>query len=91
MNQELREKIGMRAGEVMTIQVGVDHEPKPFDIPQDFAAELMKNAKASAYFEQASPLHRKAYLNWIGSAIQPESRKRKILKAVKMLADDNSV
>ena len=86
----MREKVGMKAGDVVTVEMDVDHEPKPFDIPQDLVVELSKNAKAKAYFERASPSHRKAYLNWIGSATKPEARKRRILKAMKMLSDDTA-
>jgi hypothetical protein len=91
VNQELREKIGKKEGDIVSVRMDIDREPlSAFDIPLDFAVELMKNSKAKSYFDHISPSHKQAYLNWIGSAKLPETRKRRIVKAVKMLSDDTA-
>jgi hypothetical protein len=91
VNKELREKIGKKDGDVVSVRMDIEREPtSAFGIPLDLAVELMKNAKAKACFDHISPSHKQAYLNWIGSAKLPETRKRRIVKAIKMLSDDTA-
>ncbi|HKW28946.1 MAG TPA: YdeI/OmpD-associated family protein [Verrucomicrobiae bacterium] len=56
------------------------------DLPQDFAGAL-KNAGLAAFFADCTNAHRGEYLKWIAGAKRPETRKARIEKAVKMIAE----
>ena len=86
VNKELRDKIGRKAGDVVSIKMDLDTKPPIIGVPGDFTAALKGNASAKSYFESIAPSHKKAYLQWIESAKQPETRKRRIIKAISMLS-----
>jgi len=55
-------------------------------VPDDLAAALSVNEKASEFFSRISSSDQKAYLYWIASAKQEETRKKRIKMTVKQLA-----
>jgi uncharacterized protein YdeI (YjbR/CyaY-like superfamily) len=59
----------------------------PIPVPDDFAAALKKNAKARQTFDSFSPSHRREYLEWITEAKREETRKERLAKSVKWLAE----
>ena len=58
--------------------------------PDELEATLAGNARARDRFEKLSPGHQRAYIEWIGEAKKPETRKRRARKAIEMLLDGNS-
>jgi uncharacterized protein YdeI (YjbR/CyaY-like superfamily) len=56
------------------------------DIPKDFSDALKEHGLAE-FFSRYSPSHQREYLKWIAEAKRPETRKKRIQKAVKMLSD----
>ena len=60
---------------------------KPLPMPADFAAALKKNAKARKTFEDFSPSHRREYIEWITEAKREETRKERLAKSLKWLAE----
>jgi len=69
--------------------------PKPkkraaVPMPEDFAAALKKNAKARQTFDGFSPSHRREYLEWITEAKREETRKERITKTLRLLAEGKS-
>lgn len=58
----------------------------PVAIPDDFAAALAKDAAAQAAFAKLPPSHQRAHLDAIAEAKKPETRARRIAKAVETLA-----
>jgi len=63
---------------------------KPIPVPADLAAALKKNAKARLAFENFSPSHRREYLEWITEAKREETRKDRLAKTLKLLAEGKS-
>lgn len=59
----------------------------PIPVPDDFAAALKKNAKARQTFDGFPPSHRREYLEWITEAKREETRKERLTKSVKWLAE----
>lgn len=55
------------------------------EITADLAGALRKASAALAFFEQLAPSHRKEYIRWIEEAKKPETRQRRMEKAVEML------
>jgi uncharacterized protein YdeI (YjbR/CyaY-like superfamily) len=60
---------------------------KPLPMPADFTAALKKNAKARKTFENFSPSHRREYIEWITEAKREETRKERLVKSIKWLAE----
>lgn len=55
------------------------------EMPSDLAEALRKAPTALAFFEQLAPSHRKEYVRWIEEAKKPETRLRRVEKAIEML------
>jgi uncharacterized protein YdeI (YjbR/CyaY-like superfamily) len=63
---------------------------KPIPVPADFAAALKRNTKARKTFQDFSPSHRREYLEWITEAKREETRKDRLAKTLKLLAEGKS-
>ena len=63
---------------------------KPAKTPDDLAAALARNKKASAAFEGFSPSQRREYIEWITEAKAEETRKRRVAQAVEWIAEGKS-
>src|SRR3954466_616244 len=60
---------------------------KPLPTPDDLAAALKKNGKARKTFDDFSPSHRREYIEWITEAKREETRKERLAKSIKWLAE----
>ncbi len=58
--------------------------------PNELEATLAGNARARERLEKLSPSHQREYIEWIGDAKKPETRKRRARRAIEMLLDGNS-
>lgn len=84
---EHREAAGISAGQEIEVEVELDTAPREVIVPEDFAAALAANPKAAQRFEKMSYTHRKEHVRAIEDAKTPETRTRRIEKALKMLAE----
>jgi uncharacterized protein YdeI (YjbR/CyaY-like superfamily) len=57
-------------------------------VPQDLIEALRRNKRASANFEKFAPGYRKKYLVWISAAKKPETRRKRIVEAVKLISEN---
>jgi uncharacterized protein YdeI (YjbR/CyaY-like superfamily) len=62
----------------------------PIPVPDDLTAALKKNAKARSTFEGFPLSHRREYLEWITEAKREETRKERLAKTIKWLAEGKS-
>jgi uncharacterized protein YdeI (YjbR/CyaY-like superfamily) len=53
--------------------------------PED-VLEALKASSLEGFFLDWSPAHRREYLNWIAEAKKPETRKKRIAKAMDMIS-----
>jgi hypothetical protein len=74
------------AGDTVSVTVAPDIERREVEVPQDLRVALSRNRVARASFKRLHRLSRGEYVDWINEAIQPASRKRRIARAVEMLA-----
>lgn len=91
VNQELRTKIGKTHGETIQVEMEVDTRPVVISVPQNLKVALAGQPKAMACFEGLAPSHRKAYVRWIEEAKKPETRERRVAKAVAMLVSGKTL
>ena len=64
-----------------------DLAPRIVEVPADFKKLLNKEKTVKAFFEQLSYSHQREYVNWIIEAKKPETRTRRILKAIDMMKE----
>lgn len=87
VKQELREAAGVTAGDSVAVTMELDTDKREVDVPQDLQAELETDEAAARTFDGLSYSHRKEYVTWIESAKKPETRTKRIARAVEMLAE----
>jgi uncharacterized protein YdeI (YjbR/CyaY-like superfamily) len=74
------------AGDLVMVTMSRDDEERSLEVPGELARALAGAPDAATTFERFAYSHRKAYIDWIASAKQPETRERRAAKAVTMLA-----
>ena len=79
-----REAAGVKAGQPVQVTVELDTAPREVEVPKDLAAAL-KKAGARAAFDALAFTHRKEHVRAIEEAKAPETRARRIDKAVAMV------
>jgi hypothetical protein len=85
VRREHREAAGLRTGDVLDIVLELDAEPRVVEAPAELAAALAKNATARKAWEKLSYSHRKEHADAILEAKKPETRERRVRKAIEML------
>jgi Domain of unknown function (DUF1905)/Bacteriocin-protection, YdeI or OmpD-Associated len=86
VNRDMREGAKIKAGETISVVMERDDEPRTITPPKDFARALKANKAALAAWDKLSYTHRKEYAKSIEEAKKPETRARRIGKAVEALA-----
>lgn len=82
VNKVLRDRLGVNQGDEVRVTMQVDDAPRTVDIPEDFQVMLDQNSSARNIFEGFSYSHKKEWMDWITSAKKPETRARRIQKAL---------
>ena len=86
VNRQMREGAGVKAGETVTVVMERDTEPRVVTPPADLARALKTNKDAQAAWDKLSYTHQKEYAQSIEEAKKPETRQRRIEKAIEQLA-----
>jgi hypothetical protein len=82
---EHRAKAAVAGGDTVNVTLELDTAPREVEVPKDLAAAL-KKAGARAAFEALAFTHRKEHVRAIEEAKAPDTRARRIEKAVQMVA-----
>lgn len=85
-----RASAGVAAGDEVNVDVEYDTEPREITPPSDLAAALDADTTARQNFDGMSFSHKREYVEWIEEAKRPETRRRRIAKAVNMLREGRS-
>lgn len=80
-----REGSGVEAGQTVAVAVERDDEPRTVEIPRDLAVALAGSPRAKSAWDALSYTHRREHVEAIESAKKPETRARRIDKALEML------
>ncbi|ROS37569.1 YdeI/OmpD-associated family protein [Curtobacterium sp. PhB78] len=79
-----RESAGVAAGDTVEVTLVVDTQPRVIDLPDDLA-EAMQEAGVRAAFDTLSNSRQRALADPVSQAKAPETRARRIAKAVEAL------
>lgn len=80
-----RDQAGIAAGETVRVTVELDGAPRTVTIPVDLARALKKQPGAHTAFKGLSYTHQREHVEAIQGAKKPETRQRRIEKALAML------
>ncbi|MCA9882173.1 MAG: DUF1905 domain-containing protein [Anaerolineae bacterium] len=83
-----REGAGVAAGDEVEVDIELDTSPRTVDVPEDLQELLDKNPKAKAAYEALSYSKKRLIVEPIEQAKTPETRQRRIDKAVESLLSD---
>jgi hypothetical protein len=83
--KEHRDAAGLKANDNIEVTLELDTAPREVEVPKDFAAAL-KKAGLTKDFAALAFTHRKEHVRAIEEAKAPETRLRRIEKAVAMVA-----
>ena len=86
VNKTLREGAKVKAGDRVEVVMERDDAPRVITPPEDFARALKANKAASARWGKLSYTHQKEYVKAIEEARKPETRTRRIEKALAELS-----
>jgi Bacteriocin-protection, YdeI or OmpD-Associated/Domain of unknown function (DUF1905) len=86
VNREMREGAKVKAGETVEFVMEKDDEPRAIATPPDLLKALSARKSAKAAWDKLSYTHRKEYINAIEEAKKPETRARRIARAIEMIA-----
>ncbi len=75
-----RKAAGIERGDRVTLSIEEDKEKRTVDVPADFAKAMNKTQRRA--YDSMSYTHRKEYVQWIEAAKKPETRTRRIAKAL---------
>ena len=85
MLKSIRSELGKGDGDAITVTVERDTAARTVDVPEDFA-EALEDAGLRKAFDGLSYSHRREHVNAINDAKKPETRARRITKALEMLS-----
>jgi len=88
VSAENRAGAGIVAGDELDIDIELDTEPREVSVPSDFADALTRDTEAKRSFESLSYSHKLRHVLAIEQAKKPETRQRRIDKAIDMLRED---
>ena len=91
LTQALRQEIGKKPGDIVTVEVEKDEEVRTVEMPEDFESALKETSVAIVNFDKLSFTHKKDYVEWIIGAKKAETRKARIQKAALLLMESKKL
>ena len=85
VGKEIRDQIHAAQGDMVKVELELDHEERQVEVPDDLQQKLNSNPQARDIFEKMSYSHKKEYINWIVEAKQAATRQRRVEKAVALI------
>jgi hypothetical protein len=78
----VRDATGLAAGDAVDVELVIDDAPRQAVIPDDLAAAFAANPGTGEFFAGLSPSLQRYHVDSIGSAKAPETRARRVEKAI---------
>jgi bacteriocin resistance YdeI/OmpD-like protein/uncharacterized protein DUF1905 len=87
VSAEHRAAAGVEAGDEVDVELELDSEPREVAVPPDLAAALEAEPEARQFLAGLSPSQQKWFAQSVEEAKKPETRQRRVDKAVAMLRE----
>jgi hypothetical protein len=85
VSAENRELTGVAAGDEVDVDIELDTEPREVAVPPDLGKALDTDPQVRQFFESLSFSQKQWYVLPIDQAKKPETRERRVEKAIEML------
>lgn len=85
LSAERRAESGIKGGDAVEVELALDTQPREVTIPEDLSAAMAGDAAAKAFFETLSYSNKLRHVLSITDAKTPETRAKRIDKAMEML------
>jgi hypothetical protein len=85
VSSEVRGKTGVKGGEAHEVELVLDDQPRIIAPPADLEAALAVDPAAQAAWDRLAPSRRKAHVTVIEEAKSPETRARRVAKAIESI------
>jgi hypothetical protein len=85
LRKDVRDAAGVSVGDEVQVTMDLDDEPREVEVPAVLAAALAADDAARGAYAGLSFTHRKEYAQWIAEAKRPETRERRVRRAIEML------
>jgi hypothetical protein len=82
LSAAVRAATGLKGGDPIRVTLKVEDTPREVDVPDDFAAALEAEEPARRFFDELSNSMQRYHVDNINAAKAPETRRRRIDKAV---------
>jgi hypothetical protein len=83
--KSIQEAAGVRQGDTITVELGLDAAPRTVALPADLAKAIKGDKGAAAAWEALSYTNQKEMANSIDGAKRPETRERRLAQAIESL------
>ena len=87
VNKTMQKNTGLKAEDLAKIEIESDTEPRTLKVPEDLQESLKSQPLAEKAFAKYSYSHQKEWLDWIGDARKPETRRRRIEIVIQKLME----
>ncbi len=85
VSADVRAKAAVKGGDEITVELSLDTAPREVAVPAEFGAALAGSEAARKSFEAMPFSHKSRHVLVIEDAKTPETRRRRIEKAIEML------
>lgn len=87
VNKAMQAGAKAKPGDTVDVRIEVDTATRMVRVPNELKRALAKSPKAQANFKALAWSHRKAYVDWIAEAKKPETKARRIDRAIERLSE----
>lgn len=85
VSAKVRAASGASAGDTLDVDVALDTAPRTVAAPEDLAVELNRDPALRAAWDRLAFTHQREHVEAIEDAKKPETRARRVAKAVEMV------
>jgi hypothetical protein len=82
ISEEVRNNTGVKAGDVVDIDLELDTAPREITVPADLKAALDRDPKAKAFFEGLSYSNKRRLVEPIAAIKTPETKERRVERTI---------
>ncbi len=87
VNSEHREESGLKAGDAVQVTLALDTAPRELEIPPELAAALDAAPDAKTFFDGLSYSNRRVFTLSVEGTSNPETRARRVEKAIALMRE----
>lgn len=85
VSAEKRAATGIKAGDVLDLEIVLDTAPREVEVPEDLAAALAADEQAAAFWATLSYSARRWHAEQVTSAKAADTRARRVAKSIELL------